>query len=268
MAVTDIIRGDDHLTNSFRQLQVFKFLSYHPRFSHMSLIHNEKNEKLSKRDNVLSIDDYRQNGFLKESLINYMLRMGWSYGNNEIISLDEAIKNFSLDKISKSPAMVDEKKLIFLNNYYINNLPEESIFKTLIELTESDLKNLNINNEMILKFIALYKKRSSSILEIKEKIVQIFHKKYNFTKDQIEILDSLKNNKSLLIEEFSSIVDWNEYIIDEKIKIILNKLDLKFKQLGQPLRLILSGSSDGPSISKLMEIIGKDQSLEKLKHNW
>ena len=249
MAVTDIIRGDDHLTNSFRQLQVFKFLSYFPRFSHMSLIHNEKNEKLSKRDNVLSIDDYRQNGFLKESLINYMLRMGWSYGNNEIISLDEAIKNFSLDKISKSPAMVDEKKLIFLNNYYINNLPEESIFKTLIELTESDLKNLNINNEMILKFIALYKKRSSSILEIKEKIVQIFHKKYNFTKDQIEILDSLKNNKSLLIEEFSSIVDWNEYIIDEKIKIILNKLDLKFKQLGQPLRLILSGSSDGPSIS-------------------
>lgn len=268
MAVTDIIRGDDHLTNSFRQLQVFKFLSYFPRFSHMSLIHNEKNEKLSKRDNVLSIDDYRQNGFLKESLINYMLRMGWSYGNNEIISLDEAIKNFSLDKISKSPAMVDEKKLIFLNNYYINNLPEESIFKTLIELNESDLKNLNINNEMILKFIALYKKRSSSILEIKEKIVQIFHKKYNFTKDQIEILDSLKNNKSLLIEEFSSIVDWNEYIIDEKIKIILNKLDLKFKQLGQPLRLILSGSSDGPSISKLMEIIGKDQSLEKLKHNW
>ena len=268
MAVTDIIRGDDHLTNSFRQLQVFKFLSYYPRFSHMSLIHNEKNEKLSKRDNVLSIDDYRQNGFLKESLINYMLRMGWSYGNNEIISLDEAIKNFSLDKISKSPAMIDEKKLIFLNNYYINNLPEESIFKTLIELTESDLKNLNINNEMILKFIALYKKRSSSILEIKEKIVQIFHKKYNFTKDQIEILDSLKNNKSLLIEEFSSIVDWNEYIIDEKIKIILNKLDLKFKQLGQPLRLILSGSSDGPSISKLMEIIGKDQSLEKLKHNW
>ena len=268
MAVTDIIRGDDHLTNSFRQLQVFKFLSYHPSFSHMSLIHNEKNEKLSKRDNVLSIDDYRQNGFLKESLINYMLRMGWSYGNNEIISLDEAIKNFSLDKISKSPAMVDEKKLIFLNNYYINNLPEESIFKTLIELNESDLKNLNINNEMILKFIALYKKRSSSILEIKEKIVQIFHKKYNFTKDQIEILDSLKNNKSLLIEEFSSIVDWNEYIIDEKIKIILNKLDLKFKQLGQPLRLILSGSSDGPSISKLMEIIGKDQSLEKLKHNW
>lgn len=268
MAVTDIIRGDDHLTNSFRQLQVFKFLSYFPRFSHMSLIHNEKNEKLSKRDNVLSIDDYRQNGFLKESLINYMLRMGWSYGNNEIISLDEAIKNFSLDKISKSPAMMDEKKLIFLNNYYINNLPEESIFKTLIELTESDLKNLNINNEMILKFILLYKKRSSSILEIKEKIVQIFHKKYNFTKDQIEILDSLKNNKSLLIEEFSSIVDWNEYIIDEKIKIILNKLDLKFKQLGQPLRLILSGSSDGPSISKLMEIIGKDQSLEKLKHNW
>ena len=80
----------------------------------MSLIHNEKNEKLSKRDNVLSIENYKQKGFLKESLINYMLRMGWSYGNNEIISIDDAIKNFTLEKVSKSPAKINEKKLIFL----------------------------------------------------------------------------------------------------------------------------------------------------------
>ena len=117
MGITDIIRGDDHLTNSFRQLQIFNFLKYKPHFSHISLIHNEKNEKLSKRDNVLSIENYKQNGFLKESLINYMLRMGWSYGNNEIISLKEAIDNFTLNKVSKSPAKIDEKKLIFFNNY-------------------------------------------------------------------------------------------------------------------------------------------------------
>ena len=102
----------------------------------------------------------------------------------------ETMKSFHLMKQLKisplikylSPAMIDEKKLIYLNNYYINNSPEESIFNTLIELKGSDLKNLNITDEMILKFIALYKKRSSSILEINEKIFQIFDKKYNFTK--------------------------------------------------------------------------------------
>ncbi len=268
MSVTDIIRGDDHITNTFRQLQIFKFLNYFPKFSHMSLIHNENNQKLSKRDNVLSIKDYKQKGFLKESLINYMLRMGWSYGNNEIISINDAIKNFTLEKISKSPAMIDERKLISLNNYYIKNSSEQFILETLQNLYESDLPNINKNKDLILKLIPLYQDRSSSVLEIKEKIIQIFEKKYIFSNDQKKILDSFRNNKSFIIEEFSSIVDWNEYIIGEKIKYILHKLELKFKQLGQPLRLILSGSKDGPSVSKLMEIIGKNYSLEKLNQNW
>ena len=268
MSVTDIIRGDDHMTNTFRQLQIFKFLNYFPNFSHMSLIHNENNQKLSKRDKVLSIEDYKQKGFLKESLINYMLRMGWSYGNNEIISLNEAIKKFTLEKISKSPAMIDERKLIYLNNYYINNSSEQFIFEVLQNLYKTDLSNINQSKELILKLIPLYQDRSSTVLEIKEKIVQIFKKTYIFSNDQKKILDSLKDNKSFIIGEFSSIVDWNEYIIGEKIKYILDKLELKFKQLGQPLRLILSGSKDGPSISKLMEIIGKNFSLKKLNQNW
>ena len=256
MSVTDIIRGDDHMTNSFRQLQIFKFLNFLPNFSHMSLIHNEKNQKLSKRDNVFSIADYKNNGFLKESLINYMLRMGWSYGNNEIISMKDAIKNFTIEKISKSPAMIDEKKLIFLNNYYINNSSEQSIFEILQNLYKPDLSNISQSNDLILKLIPLYQDRSSTVLEIKERLFKSLKNIY-FSNDQKKILDSFKNNKSFIIEEFSSIVDWNEYIIGEKIKYILDKLELKFKQLGQPLRLILSGSKDGPSVSKLMEIIGR-----------
>ena len=94
---------------------------------------------LSKRDNVLSIEDYKQKGFFKESLINYMLRMGWSYGNNEIISINEAIKKFTIEKISKSPAMIDERKLIYLNNYYINNSSEQSIFEILQNLYGTEL---------------------------------------------------------------------------------------------------------------------------------
>ena len=114
MSISDIIRGDDHLTNSFRQMVIFKYLDYHPTFSHMPLIHNENNEKLSKRHNALSIEDYKNKGFLPETIINYLLRLGWSYGDKEIISLDDAIKNFKIEKIGKSPSKLDEKKLLFL----------------------------------------------------------------------------------------------------------------------------------------------------------
>ena len=121
---------------------------------------------------------------------------------------------------------------------------------------------------MILKLIHLFKKRSSSILEIKNKINQIFTQKSYFNDNEVEILNSLKKKKSFIIEELTSIVEWNEYIIDEKLNYILEKLDLKFKQLGQPLRLIISGNINGPSVSKLMEILGKEHSLERLNQTW
>ena len=267
MAISDIIRGDDHLTNSFRQLRIFNFLNYKPNFSHMSLIHNEKNEKLSKRDNVLSIEDYKQKGFLKESLINYMLRMGWSYGNNEIFSIDEAIKNFTLEKVSRSPAMIDEKKLMFLNNYYINDRSDENIFQGLNELNLSNFKIKDIDKNQYLNLISLFKKRSSTILEIKNNIDKMFYNNYILTDYEKNTLDILKKNKSFIFKEFSSIVDWNEHIIEDKLKFILEKLDLKFKQIGQPLRLVITGSLDGPSVSKLMSIIGKKICLEKLNRH-
>ena len=158
MGITDIIRGDDHLTNSFRQLQIFNFLNINPIFHTFHLFIMKKNEKLSKRDNVLSIENYKQNGFLKESLINYMLRMGWSYGNNEIISLKEAIDNFTLDKVSKSPAKIDEK-IIFFNNYYINNKSDENIFEIFSDYTKLNFEIVNIDKKMILKLIHLFKKK-------------------------------------------------------------------------------------------------------------
>ena len=138
MSVTHIIRGDDHLTNSFRQLPIFDYLDYKPSFCHIPLIHNENNEKLSKRHNPLSIDDYRNQGYLPEALINYMLRLGWSYGDKEIISLSEALNNFRLEKIGKSSSMLDKKKLLFLNNFYLKNNKDSVI---LYHLNQSNFFN-------------------------------------------------------------------------------------------------------------------------------
>jgi glutamyl-tRNA synthetase len=267
MSITHIIRGDDHLTNSFRQLEIFKYLNYKPIFSHMSLIHNQNNQKLSKRDNIISINDYKKKGFLKESLINYMLRMGWSYGNNEIITLNEAIEHFTLDKVGKSPSMIDEKKLLFLNNYFINNIEEKDLFERIKII---DGKNSDLDSKLKQKkfqLIKIFKPRSSTTIEIQDKIYNIFSNKKNFNNEEENVLEIFYKNKSFIIDEFTSIKEWNEYIIDQKLKDILNKLEIKFKELGQPLRLLLTNSLNGPSVAKIMEIIGKELSLKKLNHS-
>ena len=119
MKVTDIIRGDDHLTNSFRQKLIFDFLNYKPNFYHISLLHNENNQKMSKRDSTPSILSYRDNGYLPEAIINYLVRLGWSHGDQEIFSIEEIEKFFSIEKVGKSPAKFDAKKLDYLNNYFI-----------------------------------------------------------------------------------------------------------------------------------------------------
>ena len=230
----------------------------------MSLIHNQKNQKLSKRDNIVSINDYKKKGFLKESLINYMLRMGWSYGNNEIITVNEAIKHFTLNKVGKSPSMIDEKKLLFLNNYFINNIEEKDLFERIKIIDE---KNSDLDSKLKQKkfqLMKIFKLRSSTTIEIQDKINNIFSNKKNFNNEEKKILKIFYKNKSFIIDEFTSIKEWNEYIIDQKLKDILNKLEIKFKELGQPIRLLLTNSLNGPSVAKVMEIIGKEISLNKL----
>ena len=193
-----------------------------------------------------------------------MLRMGWSYGNNEIITVNEAIKHFTLNKVGKSPSMIDEKKLLFLNNYFINNIEEKDLFERIKIIDE---KNSDLDSKLKQKkfqLMKIFKLRSSTTIEIQDKINNIFSNKKNFNNEEKKILKIFYKNKSFIIDEFTSIKEWNEYIIDQKLKDILNKLEIKFKELGQPIRLLLTNSLNGPSVAKVMEIIGKELSLNKL----
>ena len=183
MSITDIIRGDDHLTNSFRQMIIFNYFNYNPTFSHMPLIHNENNEKLSKRHNALSIEDYKNEGFLPETMINYLLRLGWSYGDKEIISLDDAIKNFKIDKIGKSPSKLDEKKILFLNNFYIKNKNDDCILNE-IKKNKAFLKIKN-SEETISKIkdlINIFKERSNTLNELIDYINSINKEVFSYSK--------------------------------------------------------------------------------------
>ncbi len=269
MSVSDIIRGDDHLTNSFRQIVIFKYLDYHPTFSHMPLIHNENNEKLSKRHNALSIEDYKNKGFLPETIINYLLRLGWSYGDKEIISLDDAIKNFTIEKIGKSPSKLDEKKLFFLNNFYIKNKNDDLILETIINNQAfSKINNSAENFTKIKNLINIFKERSNTLNELIDNINSVNKEVFSYSEAEKKILNNSVYLKTRLINKFSLIESWDDYILENVIKEIIEDMDLKFKDLGQPLRLVLFGTMNGPSVSKVMEIIGKKTTINKIKINW
>ena len=269
MSITDIIRGDDHLTNSFRQMIIFNYLNYNPTFSHMPLIHNENNEKLSKRHNALSIDDYKNEGFLPETMINYLLRLGWSYGDKEIISLDDAIKNFKIDKIGKSPSKLDEKKILFLNNFYIKNKNDDFILDE-IKKNQAFLKIKN-SEETISKIkdlINIFKERSNTLNELIDYINSINKEVFSYSKVEKKILNDSVNLKNNLLDKLSFIESWDDYILENAIKDIIKNMNLKFKDLGQPLRLVLLGTMNGPSLTKIMKVIGKEATLKKIKTNW
>ncbi|MAZ46049.1 MAG: glutamate--tRNA ligase [Rickettsiales bacterium] len=268
MSVTDIIRGDDHLTNSFRQMVIFNYLDYHPTFSHMPLIHSENNEKLSKRHNALSIQDYKNAGFLPETMINYLLRLGWSYGDKEIISLNDAIKNFKIEKIGKSPSKLDEKKLLFLNNFYIKSKSDDLILNEIKNKEAfSKIKNLEEDFVKIKSLINIFKERSNTLNELIDNLNSIYEEVFSYSENEKKILNNSVYLKNKLIDKFSLIESWDDYILENVIKEIINNMGLKFKDLGQPLRLILFGTINGPSVSKVMEIIGKKTTLRKIKIN-
>ena len=161
------------------------------------------------------------------------------------------------------------KKLHFLNNHFIKESNNTDIFNTIKSINEDNQnKKFLIDEKLVLNLIEIYKQRANTLLEIIKPILLIFTSKNNYESDQKKILKDSEYLKDTIINEFTSIDDWNEYIITEKIEILLNKFDLNFKRIGQPLRLLITGKINGPSITKIMDLLGKDKVLKKIIKNW
>ena len=265
MKITDIIRGDDHLTNSFRQKIIFDFLNYKPNFAHISLIHNKDNQKMSKRDNSTSLIDYKLKGYLPEAIVNYLARLGWSYGDQEFFSIDFLKKNFELDSLGKSPAKFDEKKLNFLNNFYIKKMKNEKILNYILESNEQ-LKNIDFfNQKELIEFIDIFKDRSSSLNDITSDVLKLAFVKKDRTNEEKIILKNFEKYKSSICDKFSSIKEWNEVNIEKNIKEVIEYYQIDFKSIGKPLRLLITGSSFGPSLSKIIKAMGLQKTIKRIK---
>ena len=262
MNITHIVRGHDHLTNTFRQNVIYEAMKWNkPTTAHIPLIHGSDGSKMSKRHGAIDVEEYKIKGILPSALINYMLRLGWSHGDDEIISLENAIKWFSLEKIGKSPAKFDNEKLISVNSHYIKELNNDKIIKFLesyytskykIKIDEISIKRLNLGlNDIKLRSRDLNQLAEMSLfycskfpLSISKK-AQKYIKKVNKTifKDLLVVLGNIEN-------------DFKKKKIEEIISKFLIEKGLKLSDIIQYIRAMITGLDVSPRIYDIMEILG------------
>ena len=262
MNITHVIRGDDHKINALKQIFIFQYMNWKlPKYFHIPLIHSEGGKKLSKRDNASTTEDYKKIGILPIALRNYLLRLGWSYKDKEIFNDDESIKYFTLKNIGKSPSKLDFDRIKSLNEHYIKNLDKKILTDNLISYIKN-YKNI-LKDEVSIKIIEnidILKNKAKTLEDIYNNSTFIF----NYEKTE-EIIN--KTNKIYIIkfrDEVSKLKSYDNEKISKINETIIKENNIKFKDLGQPLRLILTGSSQAPSITDIIKILGISETIDRI----
>jgi glutamyl-tRNA synthetase len=265
MGITDILRGDDHLANTPKQLVIYNALKFNiPKFYHIPMINNPKGKKLSKRDGAINVMEYKDFGYLPEALLNFLIRLGWSNGNQEIFSISEMLTLFNPDNINKSASAYNEEKLLWLNSYYIKNISNERLSKEL-KYFECNIDNHD-KKEMILN---ICKERANTIIELKNSINNILKIPSSYEKKGVKKF--IKDTTIPMLQEYIKLLENNkkQLCLPLDIELITNpfieKNQLKFPQLFQPIRISLTGGTKAPSIYDLIFILGITETIRRIK---
>ena len=267
MNMSHIIRGDDHKINTFKQIQIYQAMKWEiPSFAHIPLIHTIDGKKLSKRDKASTLDDYSKIGIMPDALRNYLLRLGWSYQDKEIFTLDESIKHFNLEGIGKSPSKLDMSRILSMNEHYIKNIDENDLFNQLNEyckLHKSEIKSDKKDN--IKKSLTFLKNKAKTLEDIFNNFQYIMVDEVIFNQDDIKLID---NKAKKVILDFSAKLSDVDKLSRETLEPIVEELiksnDTNFKGVGQPLRIALTGSKFGPGIYDIIISLGKEEVSKRL----
>jgi glutamyl-tRNA synthetase len=266
MNITHVIRGDDHIANTPKQILIYNALSYEiPKFAHVSMILGSDKARLSKRHGATSVVAYREMGFLREAIVNYLTRLGWSYGDQEIFSMEELIEKFTLDNIGKSAAVFNPEKLLWLNGWYIRNKPSEEIAGLVIHFLEKKGFQITLDENLI-KIVNIHRERAKTLVELADSADYFFvdEIKYEETAQKKFLTSDVIPIFETLIDKFSSL---NSFMVPELQRIfgeITEKRGIKLVQIAQPTRVALTGGTVSPGIFEIMEILGKDKVVDRL----
>ena len=269
MKITHVIRGDDHKINTFKQKQIYEAMNWKmPQFAHIPLIHSESGSKLSKRDKASTINDYIKLGIISDALRNYLLRLGWSHQDKEIFTLDESIKLFNLKGVGKSPSKLDMTRILSLNEHYIKHIDEKELFKFLKIYSKKFKKNIDSSKEsLIIKSMSFLKNKAKTLEDIYQNSQYILQDNIKISSEDSKLLDNPSKN---IIKDFLCEYEKMSKINKENLEKIVNKLidkyNTNFKGVGQPLRIVLTGSRFGPGIYNIILSLNKDTIIKRLKN--
>ena len=267
MNMTHIIRGDDHKINTFKQIQIYLAMKWDlPCFAHIPLIHTIDGKKLSKRDNASTLDDYSKIGIMPDALRNYLLRLGWSYKDKEIFTLEESIKNFNLEGIGKSPSKLDMSRILSMNEHYIKTIDEHELYDQLVQYCELYKEKIKSDKEEKIKLSLIFLKNKAKTLEdIYNNAKYIIFDEVNFNEDDLKLID---DKAKIIVSEFNSKIKKLKFLNKETLEPIINDLikmhETNFKGVGQPLRVALTGSKFGPGIYDIIVSLGKEEVEKRL----
>ena len=274
MGVTHIIRGDDHLTNAARQTLIFKALGWDiPIMAHVPLIHGPDGAKLSKRHGAVGAEAYRAMGYLPEAMRNYLVRLGWAHGDDEIIPTDELIKIFGFDGMGKAAARFDFKKLENLNGHYIRAAADDYLLSQLETVAPEIESGADIaaglseqQRAQIMTAMPFLKERAKTLIELAEGTKFITASRpLNINEKASNILESGGAEIiGQLLPNLSALNDWNEEAIESTIRDFSEQVELKLGKVAQPLRAALTGTNVSPGVFDVMVILGKDECLGRL----
>ena len=265
MQITDVIRGDDHINNTPRQINLLKALDAPiPNYAHLSMILGSDGQKLSKRHGSVSVLDYKQRGYLPEAINNYLARLGWSHDDDEIFSMEQFCQWFDLQHVTSSSAQFNDEKLDWLNNHYLRGMSDEVLASYVIKQLVLNVDEAKIK-EKLQRAISLYKERANTLVDLSNQIIFFFEEQ----KLSDELVQKYLDDERLqLIGKFYALfdkLDWEDEKINAAIKNFVAENAVKFPQIAMPLRVILTGTDHTPSIASIMWILGRDETKQRIQ---
>ena len=266
MGVTHVIRGDDHLNNAFRQLPIYRAMGWpEPIYAHIPLIHGADGAKLSKRHGALGVDAYRdQMGLLPEAVDNYLLRLGWGHGDDEIISRGEAIEWFDLDGVGKSPSRFDLKKLENLNGHYIREADDACLAALVAERLSPDLTP--DQHDLLRRTMPFLKPRAANLVELAEGSMFLFRDRpLPIDADAASLLEGeAPTLLARLHTALDAVADWDTEALENAVRQVAEDAGVKLGQVAQPLRAALTGKRTSPGIFDVLVVLGRAESLGRI----
>ncbi|WP_087688142.1 glutamate--tRNA ligase [Pandoraea sp. PE-S2R-1] len=265
MDITHVIRGDDHVNNTPRQINIFEALGKQPPiYAHLPTVLNDQGEKMSKRNGAMSVVQYREEGFLPEAVVNYLARLGWAHGDAEVFSRDQFVEWFDLDHLGKSPAQHNPEKLLWLNNQYLKQADNERLAGLTVPFLEKAGVSID-GSPSLAGVVGLFKDRANTIKDIAASAEMFYRQPQPSGEDVAQHLtDTARAAVKDLAAGLAALPEWKKEAISPVFKATLAQHGMKMPQLAMPVRLLVVGTTHTPAIDAVLELLGRDTVLARL----